>query len=631
MSALGRLARSGALAHLPSLVGPFLVLALAAVMVSGTGVLIESGLRSGGDAGFLIVLATSFTGTALMLVVFVVAATVSLALRQRQRDFALLRAVGATRGQIRGLVGREVGLVALVATPLGAVLGLVAVRGLTPKLVEAQMVGPGFEMSLSPAPVLGAVLFLLPVAWLAARLATRQTLRAAPTAAVARSVVEPDGVGRARRIAAVVLAVVGLSAAFSPVVVPGTLGAATAAVSAFLLVGAAALAGPVLVAWLLDRIGRRGGPATRLALANTRGFSRRLTTVVVPLALALGVGTVQVTVDDTLAVAGSHQLEDGLHADLVVTGADGARLQDADLDAVAAVPGVEVATALGSVPAQVRTDDESDWLGPLGWEPMQARTLPDGGAEGTLDPKVVDGDLAGLDRADTVAISRDARLDTGKGPGERIAIRWDGADLAWATVVAVYDRGLGFGDYLVGRATPVAHGVDARPDTVLLRTSDAAVGSAVAGLGLDVDDEQGYVESVGAAGAAAQELSATLLLLLLVFVGLAAANALALTTAGRRDELLLLWRTGATRRQLVVMAGVEALVTGCAAWLIGTLTVVPAVLGVSIGLLGLAVPPVDLITYAVLSAGVLLVPLLTVVPVVARAVVPRRAPAVAVA
>jgi len=597
------------------------------VLVSGTGVLIESGLRSPGDAEFLVALALSFTGTASLLVVFVVSATVSLALRQRQRDFALLRAVGATRAQVRGLVAREVGLVAVLAAPVGAVVGLFAVRRLTPMLRDAGMVEPGFTMSLSPLPVLAAVLFLLPVTYLAARLATRGTLRTSPTAAVTQSVVEPVGIGRIRRTAAVVVAALGLAAALSPAVVPGALGSATAAVSAFLLIGAAALAGPALIEWLLQRTGvRHGGAATQLALANTRGFARRLTTVVVPLALALGVGTVQATLDDTLAAAGARQLEDGLHADLIVTGEG---LDAETVSAVSAAPGVEVATPLASVPADVRTDDEGGWLGALGWESMQMRALPAGGVDGALDPQVRDGDLADLDREDTIAISSDARLETGKGLGERIELRWDGGDPTQATVVAVYDRGLGFGGYLVGEATPAAHGLDVAPDTVLLRTSDPGARAAVADLGLGVTDEQEYVAAADAASEGARDLSTMLLLLLMVFVAVAAANALVLATAGRRAELLLLWRTGATRRQLVTMAGVEALLTGLVAWLVGTATVVPAVIGASAGLLGAAVPPLALTTYAALSAAVLLIPLLTVVPVVTRIALARREPALA--
>jgi putative ABC transport system permease protein len=113
-----------------------------------------------------------------------------------------------------------------------------------------------------------------------------------------------------------------------------------------------------------------------------------------------------------------------------------------------------------------------------------------------------------------------------------------------------------------------------------------------------------YAASATTADAATQHLSTVLLLLLLVFVGLGAATALVLSTAGRRAELALLHRTGTTRRQLLRMTLVESLLTGGLAWAVGTLAVVPAVLGVSAGLLGRQLPVVDVRTYAVLAAAV---------------------------
>lgn len=623
MSALGRLARSGARAHAASLAAPFVVVALAAALVAATGALVESGLRSD-DGGLVIAVAASFSGTALALVVFVVTATVQLALRQRHRDFALLRAVGATSTQGRGLIAREVTLVTVTAAPVGAVAGLLAAPLLTPHLVGAGITAPGFALTLSPAPVVAAVLVLLPITLLAARLAARATLRTPPTTAVAQSLVEPSGIGRVRLVSALLVASIGLATAFSPLVVPGALGAATAAVSAFLLIGAAALAGPALVAATLDRLGtRRGGPATRLALANTRGFSRRLTTVVVPLALALGVGTVQASTDDALVRASAEQLRAGLAADLVVTGEG----LDAHLSELTSTQGVNVAVPLASVPVQVRTDDDSERLGALGWEATQVLAVPGDGLRGTLDLQVVDGDVTTLAQPDTIAISRDARLATGKGLGEEIALRWDGGEPVMATVVAIHDRGLGFGDYLVGQPTAATHGVDVRPDTVLLRTDDPTAARATAReLGLGVRSVAAHVEATTAAAAGATTLSSVLLLALMVFVGVAAANALVLSTAGRRSELLLLRRTGATRRQLLAMAGVEALVTAGVAWAVGTATILPAILGVSGGLLGLAVPMVAWSTYGWLSLTVLLIPLCTVVPVVVRMLVGQRVP-----
>src|ERR671915_206410 len=59
-------------------------------------------------------------GTSLLVAVLVVVGTFALTLQQRQRELALLRAIAATPRQIRGLIGREALVVALVAGLLGA-------------------------------------------------------------------------------------------------------------------------------------------------------------------------------------------------------------------------------------------------------------------------------------------------------------------------------------------------------------------------------------------------------------------------------------------------------------------------------------------------------------------------------
>jgi putative ABC transport system permease protein len=600
-------------AHRGSLTGTVLVIALAAALLAATGRLLESGLRAStteGDPGLLAALAGSFAGTALVVVVLVVASTVTLALRQRRRELALLRAVGATRTQVRRTVSTELVLLTLLAAPLGAVPGLAAAGLTRPLLRDAGMIGEHTALVPSPAAAVAAVVLLLPVALVAGRLATRETLRLPPTAAVRDSGVEHREVGRVRRTLAWVTAAVGLLAAGSPLVVPGTVGSASAATSALLLVGAAALAGPLLVTWLLDHTralsGRLRRPAARLALANSRGFSRRLATAVVPLAVMLAVGTVQSSVDRAVGTAATEQLRAGLHPDLVVS--------SSDVAAVEAASGVEHAYPLGSATARIRTDDEDvPGLSALSWETMALRVLPVGGTGDSLDPGVVDGSLADLDEPGTVAVSTDARFETGHGLGDDVEVRLPGDRATTLRVVAVYERGLGFGGYLVGTAT-----VPTSPDTVLVRTDDIGrARSSLAELGLTAVTPTAYAEQATSADAGEQRLSLVLLLALLAFVAVAAANALVMSTSGRRSELVLLRRTGATRRQLVSMALVEALVTAGVAWLIGTVAVVPAVIGVSAGLLGFAVPAVDLTTYAVLSLVVLGVAVGSIVPTVA--------------
>jgi putative ABC transport system permease protein len=470
------------------------------------------------------------------------------------------------------------------------------------------VLSPGSELSLSPLPVVAAVALLVPTAMLAGRLATRETLRIPPTEAVRGSAVESPGIGWKRAGFALITLVGGLAIAFSPLWVSGSAGGETAGLSAFLLIGAVALAGPVLVARTFGGTvllaGARTGAPTRLALYNVRGFSRRLTTVIVPLALALSVGTIQTSVNSALGQASEQQLRAAVTADLVLTAAPSSPSSPSELTAV---PGVAGVAALSDVPVEVRTVDDGE-ADVLVWESANLRTVPADVPSSVFDPDVTDGSLAALSARDTVAISSDAASLIGLGTGDPLVVRYDGAEHA-LEVVAVYQRGLGVGGYLIAPDTATSLGLDATPSTLLVTTTDGATTAQTADrirdLGYTVQRPAQYAASATSSDAAVQRLSTVLLLLLMVFIVLGAANALVLTTAGRHAELVLLHRTGTTRRQLRRMLLVESLLTGVLAWLIGTLAVIPAVLGVSAGLLPGQVPVVDLTAYVFLSLVVL--------------------------
>ncbi|WP_238706084.1 ABC transporter permease [Serinicoccus marinus] len=416
------LARAGARAHRGGLIGTALALGLAATLLTLTGVLLETGVRAGtGDplspgalAGAqLTILASSFAGTALVVVLVVVATTVSLALRRRRPEFALLRAVGATRAQVRGIIARETLQVGLLAVPLGALPGLALAQALTPVLVDAGLLVPGSRPALSPLPVLGAVVVLLPTALAAGWLAARETLRQTATSAVRDSAVEEGPLGTGRRIAAIGTAALGLATAFTPLVLPGVIGSAVAASSALLLLGAAALAGPALVAWSVDALtpllGGHRHPPTQLAMDNLRGFSRRLAAVVVPLALVMSTGVIQTSTDTAVERAAHRQLAASLGGDLVV-GA-GSPLPAGTAERVAAMSGVHETTVLSSTPAQVRTDDED--LAGLAWETVTMRVVSPDAPASLLDPGVSDGSLVSLrpehDRGQLRRRARDRR------------------------------------------------------------------------------------------------------------------------------------------------------------------------------------------------------------------------------
>jgi putative ABC transport system permease protein len=575
--------------------GSAVVVALAAALLTATGVWIEAGVRLAAgspdpEASLLVTVASSFAGTAVLIALLVVASTFAGALRPRAREFALLRAVGATARQVRQLVAAEVLLVFAVAAPLGALPGLLLAPLLRRVLADGGIVPAGFAATPSPWPVLGALALLVPTALLGARMAGRESARLSPASAVQRSAVEPAGLPRARVLTAVVLAGGGLAVAFVPFVAPGLLGSAAATTSAFLLLIAAALIGPLLVRWAAERgltlTRGRAGAVPTLALANARGFSRRLTGVVVPLALLLALGTVQSGVNGAVVDAAEQQVRDGLTADLVVRNPTAEQAAE-----VAGLPGVAAAGTTALVPAQVRVDEEDEdlpFLDGLSWEATALRTVPVDG--GLVDPDVRSGSLADLARAGTIAVSSEAALGGLASVGDPVAVRVDGTETA-LTVVAVYERGLGLGDYLVGpgSAGPAA---DA---TLLVRASGdvAATRDAVAATGLVVDDVDGYARTVRDAAAGEQGLSAALLLALLAFVAVGAGNALVQLVGSRRAELALLRRTGATRRQLLRMVATESVLITGTALVVGLATVLPALLGVGQGLLGVPLPVLD--------------------------------------
>jgi len=592
-------AHSAVRAYRSSFVGSFLIVTAAAALLAANGVLFESGLR--GDAPLLVTVAASFAGTAILVVVLVVASTFASALRQRSAQFALLRAVGATAAQVRSMVTAEVALVFAAAAPLGAVPGLFAANLLTPVLVSGGVLPDDVALTVLPLPALAALLLLFPTALLAARLAAREVTRLSPTAAVRAAASESPRLSPARRITALGLLATGVLVAALPFFMPGTIGSAAGATSAFLIIGAAALAGP----WVVGTIARTAARSTAssrnaagvLALVNTRGFSRRLTSAIIPLALLLALGTVQTGVNGSLVAAAGLQLRDGLGSDVIVTSPDG--VTAAQEEAVSSAPGVEAVTS-SVVAGEVKVDDDDD-LGGLSWEQTGVRTV-DGDTDGLIDLGVTAGSLGDLSEEATVAVSGETLFGTGKNVGDTIDLRFDGVPAMPVTIVAVYERGLGFGEVVIAESSLPA---EVRPQTADVLFARGAVDAASVGLQAVSVDE--YADDAVASSASQQQLSAILLFVLIFFVAIAAANTLVMLTSARRQEFALLRRIGATRRQLASMVATESLFVIVTALVIGTVSVLPALVGVAYGMLGRFAVAIDWPVYGALAGAVVLI------------------------
>src|SRR5262249_29204355 len=135
----------------------------------------------------LIALSGVFGGLAVLVAVFVVAGTTGLSVRQRYREFALLRAVGATPRQLRRMLLGETLVVTLAAAAAAWPLGPRAGRYLFDRMVDAGMMGEivEFRQGFIPAVVAGGTLLLTALG--GSLVGARRAVKARPTEALAEA------------------------------------------------------------------------------------------------------------------------------------------------------------------------------------------------------------------------------------------------------------------------------------------------------------------------------------------------------------------------------------------------------------------------------------------------------------
>ncbi|WP_344038947.1 ABC transporter permease [Saccharothrix xinjiangensis] len=574
--------------------------------LTGLGAEVRTGAARG-DAEFtdvgrvrseLVVLTLAFAGTTLLVAVLVVAGTLGLSIRQRARELALLRAVAATPGQVHRLVGAEVLITAGAAAVLGAGPGFAAAHLMRDAFAGAGLLPADFALELSPLPPLAAVLLVVATARVAGWFAARRAASAPPVDALREASVEPAGLGRARVVSGQASLALGLGVATTPLFMPGQLGAAAAASSALLLVIGAALLGPLLVGRVARSLARPlralspvGG---HLAVEGVAANARRLATVVTPMVLAVATASVQLFTQTTVSAAAAAQADDGVVADFVVSGPAG--LAPEVTEAIRAVPGVRQATPV--VRSQVFA--AAVVLGDPQVTAYAAQGLPAGGFGDTLDLRPREGDLTAL-RGDAAAPGAAAAATIGVGVGDRVDLRLGDGTAVRPTVVALYDRGLGFGDVTLPRDVLAAH-TTTRLDHSVLVLTDGSAGPGLAALaerfpGLAVQD-RAAVEAAGQAGRDAQSWTSLIaLLVVLGYLAISVVNTLVMATVERSREFALLRLVGTGRRQVVRMTRVEALLVVGIAVVVGTAAATPALIGVSIGLTGSPLPSVPPLAY----------------------------------
>lgn len=555
------------------------------------------------QAGQLNTVLLLFGGVALLVAAFVIYNTFTILVAQRSRQLALLRCVGAARGQVFRTVLGEAAVLGLLSSLLGLGAGFGVALGLRQLLASLGADDAPASFGLTPATVLIGVATGLAVTVVAAILPARKATKVAPLAAMrSQAVASATRPGWVAGTAAVLLLLAGAGALWLAVAAGSlvALFAGGALTAGSLVLGSPHLVGPAgrllgTVSGLTRRV------PGRLAVANATRNPRR--TAATTTALMIGVtllsafatGAASLKASVTAAIAQQFPVEFALTNSFgeTVPRAVVERLRErGDLDVVA-LQRTATSEIGGGRTTAIGVD--GGYL-----DALRGGALPQPVTAGSL------GDL----RDGTVAVSARLAADDGLTLGDTLDTA-GGRRAEPLRVVAIYGSAdapssihLTLDEHrrrFEGGFETVL--VSAAPGVSAAAARGAVLDAASAYPDLDVGDQATYVERLTSAVNGLLALVGGLLALAIVIALLGIANTLGLSVVERVRESALLRTLGLTRVQLRAMLAAEAVLTA----------ILGAALGLGLGLVFARVAvaagrDLDLTVFAVpvgqLAAGV---------------------------
>jgi putative ABC transport system permease protein len=532
-------------------------------VVSGASVTAEGEQTVHQDLSFVGDFLLAFGFIALFVGAFVIFNTFAMVVAQRQRELALLRAVGASRGQVLATVLGESAIVGLIASAIGVIAGIGLAVVLKAGLAALGVSLPATGLVVSPRTVLFGLLAGLLVTVASAIVPARRAATIPPVAALQDAAAEPTRPSVRRAARRVILAVAGVL-----VLSTGLFGHTGNKLSlvglgiAAVFIGVAGLS-PFVVRPVcrvlgapLARSGTSGTLGERSAMRNPSRTSATAAALMVGVALVSGV-----TVMASSARASVNAtLNSALRADFVVgtgtqPGGSGG-LSPALERSLAALPQVSdvagirsgVVKVFGTVTPVIAAD------------PAKAAQLVDIG--------VTQGDLAtmtptGIGVSTQIASSRHLHV------GSTVAVTYPTTGPKDYTVQAIYSVRNIAGDYVLPLAAAQANFPSSLDIAIFVKLAPGVTANAArpaisrvlaAYPNATLQDQDQYKASQSASVDTLLNLMYALLALSVLIALIGIANTLALSIHERIRELGLLRAVGMTRSQLRSAVRAEALV-----------------------------------------------------------------------
>ena len=347
----------------------------------------DAGDPTAADRAGLIAIFGALGGIAGAIALFVVAGTFALAIAQRRRETAVLRALGATPHQVRRLLAGEALMVSLAAGALGLAAGRPLADAIVGVLADRGEVGPAFAPGASLIPMAAALGMGVLIGQLAVAAAARRAGRIPPADALREVAIEHPRPGFVRTLAGAAFLLGGVAMAL---VFSGFWAMVFAILGGMVLAMGVGLLGRWLLGFPAALLGvplRRLGAAGLLAgtgLAANRWRTAALATPIVLVTMLVGI---QGVVESSNQRHTEDVTRDRVHASRIVVGSGGAPLPAASASEVAGLDGVTAVTAVASTevhPVDAALGDQSPW---------PAAALSGARTGRTLDPDVVRGSL----------------------------------------------------------------------------------------------------------------------------------------------------------------------------------------------------------------------------------------------
>jgi len=555
--------------------------------------------------GFFSTALLVFAGISLFVGGFIILNTFSILVAQRTRELALLRALGASRGQVMLSVIAEAFIVGLFASLVGLGLGVLVAIGLQSLLKAFGIDLPASGAVVAPRTIIVSLLVGVGVTVLSSISPARKASRIAPMAALRGAGVEQGGSLRRRSlVGAVVLALGGAAMLF------GLFGAGISLVglgAALVFVGVALLS-PLAAGPMARLIGapfpRIAGISGKLGRQNAMRNPRRTAATAAALTVGLGLVACVSVLAASIKSSAADIVDEYLAADYIVSTANFLPNISTDLaPRLARQP--ELAAVSGLQKGEWRSEGQGRSI--YGADPASLGQV--------LKLDVTAGDLGGLSRGE-ILVGEEELADKKLAIGGTLLMTFARTGDRELRIAGTYAENRLLGSYLVSTATFDANFTERLDFVVLARAREgvapAAARAAVERVTADfpnveLRDQSEFKQQQEDQVNQILGLVTVLLLLSIIIALFGIVNTLALSIFERTRELGLLRAVGMSRRQIRSMIRGESVI----------IAVLGAILGLAVGVLfgyaivgalddegirKVVIPGGQLIAYVVLAA-----------------------------